>query len=307
LPLLVKAAQGHTAKRTCFACHNQALPLLAVTAAGARDFKVPPGFADKQADFIAAFLAGNRANYRLGKGQGGQADTAGQALFALELAGRHADATTEAVVEYLLKYNSDLDHWRTRSYRPPSEASPFSTTYFALRGLRTWGTKEQKERIGARIDRVRRWLVKAPAGDTEDRVFRLLALHEAGAGNEERRVAVRELVRTQRADGGWGQLERLPSDAYATGSALVAARWAGGLSTAGPVYRRGLAFLLTSQRPDGSWLVRSRSRPFQLYYESGFPHGKDQFISAAASGYAVAALVLALPPARSAGEPRRPQ
>src|SRR5262249_1029436 len=117
LPLLVKAAQGHTARRTCFACHNQAVPMLAVTPAGVRAFKVPAGFAAKQADFIGAFLAGNRANYRLGKGQGGQADTAGQALFTLELAGHQADATTEAVVEYLLKYNSDLDHWRTRSYR----------------------------------------------------------------------------------------------------------------------------------------------------------------------------------------------
>ena len=49
------------------------------------------------------------------------------------------------------------------------------------------------------------------------------------------------------------------------------------------------------QRPDGSWHVRSRSKPFQTYFESGFPHGKDQFISMAATGWATTALALACP------------
>src|SRR5260370_40491203 len=33
LPLLLKGAEGHVAKRTCFACHNQALPILAFATA----------------------------------------------------------------------------------------------------------------------------------------------------------------------------------------------------------------------------------------------------------------------------------
>ena len=65
---------------------------------------------------------------------------------------------------------------------------------------------------------------------------------------------------------------------------------AGGLATDDEVYRRGVAFLLKTQKEDGSWLVTSRSKPFQLYYESGFPHGNDQFISMAATGWAVTAL-----------------
>ena len=43
------------------------------------------------------------------------------------------------------------------------------------------------------------------------------------------------------------------------------------------------------------WLSKSRSHPFQTYFESGFPHGPDQFISIAGSGWATAALVLACP------------
>jgi hypothetical protein len=52
-------------------------------------------------------------------------------------------------------------------------------------------------------------------------------------------------------------------------------------------------FLLRTQRPDGSWWVRSRAFPIQPYKESGFPHGKDQWISAAGTRWAAMALSLA--------------
>ena len=68
----------------------------------------------------------------------------------------------------------------------------------------------------------------------------------------------------------------------------------GGLKADAPAYRAGLSFLLTAQRADGTWHVKSRSKPFQPYYESGFPHAKDQFIAAAASGWATAALAFAV-------------
>jgi hypothetical protein len=305
LPLLLKGAEGHVAQRTCFACHNQGIPILAFTTARERGFSVREEDLKKQLQFIAAFLEGNRENYRQGKGQGGQVDTAGYALLALELGGWKPDATTEAVVEYLLRRNQDLDHWRTTSNRPPSEVSNFTPTYLALRALRTWGTAEHKDRIAKRIDAVRGWLLKAPARDTEDRVFRLWALHAAGVEDKDLRPAVRELVQAQREDGGWAQTDKMDSDVYATGSALVALHRVGNLATSDPVYQRGVAFLLTTQQEDGSWLVRSRSRPFQTYFESGFPYGKDQFISMAASGWATTALALACPPAvKSEGSPR---
>src|SRR5206468_10252088 len=171
LPLILKGARGHVAKRTCFACHNQAIPVLALTTAQRRGFSVSDEDLKEQLEHIAAFLDSNRAKYKKGQGQGGQVDTAGYALFTLELGNWQADETTEAVVEYLLLHNKDLDHWRTTSNRPPSEASPFTTTYIALRGVRKWGTAEQKERIDKRIEAVRGWLLKTPAKDTEDRVF----------------------------------------------------------------------------------------------------------------------------------------
>jgi hypothetical protein len=295
LPLIQKGAAGHMEHRTCFACHNQAIPILAMTTARSRGFAVADEEVQKHTRFIAAFLDTNRKNFLKGKGTGGQADTAGYALWTLELGGHEADATTAAVAEYLLLHHKDLTHWRATSNRPPSEASSFTTTYLALRGLQTYGTAEQEERIKQRLETVRAWLAKTPAKDTEDRVFRLLALKRAGFESKDVQAAAQELIKTQRADGGWAQLEKLESDAYATGSALVALHQAGGLATTDPVYQKGVKYLLNTQLEDGSWHVRSRSKPFQLYFESGFPHGKDQFISLAASSWATTALVLSLP------------
>jgi hypothetical protein len=301
LPLLMKGAKGHIAARTCFACHNQGIPILAFTTAREHGFAVRNEDLKEQVQFIAAFLEKNRENYRQGKGQGGQVDTAGSALLALELGGWEPDATTEAVVEYLLLADKKLDHWRRSGNRPPSEASDFTPTYLAIRALRKWGAPGQQERIAKRIDAVRAWLLQTAARDTEDRVFRLWALRAAGAEDRDVQSAVQELLKAQRKDGGWGQTDAMDSDAYATGSALVALHHAGGRPAGDAAYQRGVGFLLKSQLADGSWLVRSRSKPFQTYFESGFPHGKDQFISMAASAWATTALALTRPAVKAAG------
>src|SRR5579884_482730 len=295
LPLIRKGARGHMAHRSCFACHHQAIPILAMTTAAAHGISVDRQEIDTHLRFIAKFLDGHRSEYLKGRGQGGQVDTAGYALWTLEMGGWKPDATTAAVSAYLVQRDRGHGYWRASSKRPPSEASDFTACYLAVRTLQVFGTPAQKTRITQRISTVRDWLLKTPAHDTEDRVFRLWALERAGADAKDVRAAARELIRSQRPDGGRAQLDTLSSDAYATGTALEALHEAGGLATTDLVYRKGLRFLLTKQLPDGTWHVHSRSQPFQAYFESGFPHGKDQFISLAASGWATTALALALP------------
>ena len=295
LPLLEKAAKGSMEKRSqCFTCHNQGLPVMALTTARGRGFAVDAENLRQQIQFTADFLERNRTNYLAGRGQGGQTDTAGYALWTLANGGWKPDATTAAVAEFLLLFQKDLAHWKPQSRRPPSEQSLFTSSHVALRGLKTFGTPEQRERIERRFEQVRQWLVTTPAQDTEDRVSRLRALQVAGVAPEEVRRAARELLQAQRTDGGWAQLAEMESDAYATGTALVALHQAGGLATADPAYRQGLKFLLARQLDDGSWHVRTRSTPIQTYYESGYPHGADQFISIASASWATTALALAL-------------
>jgi hypothetical protein len=294
LPLLANAARVSKEERgRCFTCHNQGLPIMAMSIAAERGFEIDRDTLRDQVQFTADFLAKNRANYLQGKGQGGQADTAGYALWALEHGKWKPDETTAAVAEYLLGFQKDLVHWKPQSRRPPTEQSLFTSTHVALKGLKTFGTAEQKERIVQRTEQVREWLLETPAEDNEDRVARLRALRVAGAAPHEIGNAVQALLHAQRADGGWAQLPGLESDVYATATALAALHQAGDLPVEDRTYVNGVRYLLSAQLPDGSWHVKSRSKPIQVFYDGGYPHEKDQFISVSAAGWATIALALA--------------
>ncbi len=316
MPLLVKAgAEEYPKQRDCFSCHNQAIPALALDLSRRRGFAVEAATLRAIAEHTEADLNSAIDEYREGKGQPGGVIRAGYALLTLEATGWKPDETTAAVAHYLEVVPGRRDHWLSQSKRPPSESSEFTATALAMRGLHAYATRAQDAKATTRRDEALRWLLKAEPRETEDRVFRLWGLKHAGAAPKDIEAAVADLIRTQRPDGGWSQLDAptpgepasspkdqgrgkadpYSSDAYATGSTLVAIHLAGGVATELPAYRRGLAFLIASQRGDGSWFIKSRSKPFQPYFESGFPHGPDQFISAAATGWAVAAMALACP------------
>jgi hypothetical protein len=297
VPLIEASLKEHSAQRDCFSCHHHGVGVVALRLAEARGFAIDKGNLADQVEVAETHLKGGIDDYRKGKGQGGGTTTAGYALWALDAAGRPRNDVSAAVVDYLLQISERSDHWTPSSdNRPPSEASNLTATFVALRALKAFGTPGQADRINATIARARPWLIKTPAKDHEDRVFRLLALDAAKAGTEVIRSAANLLQGSQRPDGGWAQIEGGASDAYATGSALYALHRAGALSTDDPSYRRGLAFLIKTQRPDGSWYVKSRTRVIiQKYFESGFPHGKDQFISISGTSWAVMALAIACP------------
>ena len=294
IPLLEKTTAGTSAHRGCFTCHGHAMPVLALVEAQRRGFPIDRKNLRAQLEHTVADLTVGRKRYLEGKGQGGGHTRAGYALWMLRAAGWKPDDITGVVSGYLV-HEDKGEHWRSTGNRPPTEFSPFTATYVALQGLAGFGTAEQRERIELRRDKARAWLIRSKAKETEERVFRLLALRELGAGEETTRAA-EELLHTQRPDGGWAQLpgEDEKSDSYATGSALVALRRGADLAPENEVYQRGIRFLLDAQHDDGSWHVKSRSKPFQTYYESGYPHKKDQFISMAAGSWATLALLSAL-------------
>ena len=108
------------------------------------------------------------------------------------------------------------------------------------------------------------------------------------------RQAASALIAQQHDDGGWSQIPTLASDAYATGQALTALAQTGMAKPSDPEYQKGVRFLLSAQLQDGSWYVRTRAVPVQPYFDSEFPHGQDQFISAAATNWATMALAFAV-------------
>lgn len=292
LPLLEKGSGGYIAQRGCFSCHHQALPVFALQAARQRGFTVDLANLQAQVKHTETDLRGNLGAYRSGQGQGGGAVRAGYALWTLSAGEWKPDETTAAVSTFLLKRDAGLGYWRTGAQRPPSEASSFTSTFVALRALQGYPAGLDAETVRQRTAKTLEWLRATPARDTEDRVFRLWSLKLAGSAPEEVRQTAKELLDTQQADGGWAQTGDLKSDAYATGSALVALRETGALAAADEPFRKGAAFLVRTQLPDGSWHVVTRSKPFQPYFESGFPHAKDQWISCAATAWAAWALCL---------------
>jgi len=196
------------------------------------------------------------------------------------------------MAHFLKRQQTPDGRWRILAHRPPIESSDIEVTAASMRSLQLYAPKAGRAEYDRAIARAAAWLAVAPASSLEDRAFQLLGLGWAHADQAQIDKARQALVAEQRADGGWAQLPSLQSDAYATGQALVALVESGAARVTDPVYARGVRFLLNTQFGDGSWYVKSRAIPLQPHFESGFPFGRDQFISAAASNWATMALAL---------------
>jgi N-acyl-D-amino-acid deacylase len=301
LALIQRGAANYLTHQECFSCHHQALPLMTCSLAERCGLPVNREAVRKQLDFSVNYFAASTDEMRRGLGVQGANDAVGYALAAFAAARKVPDDTTEAMAQFLVRRQVADGSWIASAERPPFEGSVFTPTALALAGLKAFGPKS----LAAELPRIRAhaadWLRRTPPRDLEDRVYQLRGLSVAGdeAGV---RQAVAALEAAQRPDGGWSQLPRLKSDAYATGAALLALGEAGGVPPSDPVYRKGIDFLLGSQQADGSWFVQTRAKPVQVFFDNGDPHGKSQFISFAATNLATMAILRSLPTAAAAPE-----
>ena len=297
LPLLQRTAVQFYEKSGCVSCHSNSLTAMTVSSARRHGFAVDESVAQLELKTVVEDIRATREQTLQGiVSPGGLTTTTGYILMGLEAEGHRAEAATDAMVRLLVVTQLPDGRWRS-TFRPPSESSELTATAVSLRGIQLYGTGKaaQRRAIAAALS----WLQRAQPETTEDRVFKLLGLTWGNAPRIVRDAAVRDLLTSQRADGGWAQLGSMTSDAYATGAALVSLQQAG-LPVEGAAYRRGVEFLLGTQLADGSWFVRTRSHQTQIFFESGFPHGASQFISAAATNWATQALILSTP-----SQPRR--
>jgi hypothetical protein len=275
-------------------CHNNTLTVLTTGAVRKSGLPVDERIASNQVKKIAAYIETWRERALQGVGIPGDSDTVSYILLGLA-AGNHApDEATDAMARFVKGQQYPDGGWRVFAHRPPIESSDIQVTAVSLRSLQVYGPKAKRAEYQAAVERAADWLIKARPQTAEDRAFQLLGLKWAGVNSAQAviREGVRGILAQQRSDGGWAQLPSLASDAYATGLALVALREAGAVPATSPAYTRGVAFLLKTQLEDGSWYVKSRAIPFQPYFESGFPHGHDQWVSMAASNWATMALAL---------------
>jgi hypothetical protein len=208
-----------------------------------------------------------------------------------------ADAITDAMVFSLAGTQRRDGSWRVGGIsRHPMEGGEITRTAMSMHALQLYGVPARKPEFDERIARARNWLLAAKAKTTEDRNMQLLGLKWAVAAPAAIERLSKALLAEQCGDGGWSQNPNLPSDAYATGEALYALHHAAALPTRDTAFQRGVQFLLKTQLEDGSWHVSSRSPKFQPYFQSGFPHDHDQWISSAATSWASMALAAAIDP-----------
>lgn len=289
--LLQKSGPEFSKVSTCSSCHHQSLPQMAYGMARERGFAVDAKVSEQQVKSVIAMFRPIRERMLEGKENlPDPAITVTYSLLGLHAEGYKPDPTTEAMA-YLVSTQQNADgSFRILAARPPMESSVVTGTALSLRALQLYGKDAD-----ARVARARDWLRGATARTTEESAMQLLGLAWAKAEHKDLANPGKRLLAQQRPDGGWAQLPGLESDAYATGQALVALQSAGRLKAADEAFQRGVEFLVRTQRPDGSWLVRTRSMPIQPYKESGFPHGKDQWISAAGTSWAAMALTLSTP------------
>jgi len=295
IPLLQRSDATFLRKAGCVSCHNNTLAAVAVATARGRGVRVDEESARRQVKTIGNYIDSWRERALQAVGIPGDVDTVSYILLGLAAENYAADPATDAMAYFVKNQQLSDGHWLPLANRPPIEVSEIQVTAISLRALQTYGIKSQRAAYEKSVQAAAAWLEKAQPHDTQDRAFRLLALGWAGARKEAIQSAAGALVAEQRPDGGWAQTPTLASDAYATGQALSALQESGALKPSDPVCGRASQFLVKTQLADGSWYVHSRAVPLQPYFESDFPHGHDQWISAAATSWATKALAMMTP------------
>jgi len=294
LPWLQKVGPQFWNGAGCISCHNNTLPDMAVTIAKEHGFAVNESARSAATKLDADILESRKERLLEDLPPGGGQNTMGSLLFSLSVQKFPRDAAMEAGARYLKILQASDGSWPVQNHRPPLVASTMTLTAFSIRALQTYAPESLKQQYDECVRRAVAWIANSEPRVNEEYAFKIFGLVWGHGPQSEVEKTVSILKRQQRSDGGWGQLATLDSDAYATGEALVALQESG-MKTSDPVYRRGVEFLVRTQSADGSWYVKTRSEPSQIYFEAGYPYGVDQFISSAGGSWATAALALTQP------------
>jgi len=303
--MLQKSGETWLTARECASCHHQVLGPFAVAEARDHGIAIDDAALARQRERLHEDLTDQRPGIMTGDATivlirnypvVGLGTLAGYGIGTVD--------DTAAIGARMIRRRQARDgSWRPTFMRPPIEGSLFGLTALSLRALELAGVPADRERIA----RARTWLQTHAPENTDDRAWQLLGLVWAGAGSPELEPIARAILAEQRDDGGWAQFAGgragwnatspavSASDAYATGETLVALALSGQLAVGDARYSHALRFLLSAQLPDGTWHVATRRRAVGIpHFETGFPHGDDQFVSYAASAWATLALTFAL-------------
>ncbi|MFN0199822.1 MAG: prenyltransferase/squalene oxidase repeat-containing protein [Planctomycetaceae bacterium] len=141
--------------------------------------------------------------------------------------------------------------------RPPIFGfSDENMTLLALLSLVPATAKDETAKTA--VDKGVQWLSETKTSeDAQSLALRVILWRRVGRPPEESKPWADIIASRQNADGGWSQTPELASDAWATGQALYALMDSGSTAEDESI-RRGVQFLIDTQREDGSWAMTSR-------------------------------------------------
>jgi hypothetical protein len=259
LDFLRKDAAKWKEERTCSTCHHGVMTVWALAEAKARGYDVPAAELADAAKWTTDRLdkidqpRDTRPGYSM-------VSTPALYLAAMAAALPKQEAISAAdlkrIAGHLRRHQESDGSWSWASAPAANRPPPVfeSDEVATLWGLLALGPKEEPEVREKAVA----WLAKAtPTDTTQAAALRLwLRVRQGESPKEE----VQQFLKRQHKDGGWGQLDRAPSDAYATGQALYVLSLAGVPNDA-PEVKRAVAFLTSTQKDDGSWPMARRSHP----------------------------------------------
>jgi hypothetical protein len=262
LGFLTKDAVAWKNQHHCASCHHAALVIWAMREAKQRGHAIDEPVLAELTKWVAESGDGKFGLARPASAP--KAASPKAVWFALALgAAAKPDAISQAGLKRLLKTvtseqteNGSWSAWPET--RPPIFGnSDESLTALATLAVLTAAATGDESAQAAR-DKGIKWLAETKTDDDpQSLALRLVLWKRLGRPAEEWQPLVRRIQARQNADGGWSQRKDMASDAWATGQALYALAHAG-LTADEPVIRRAQAFLIRTQRADGSWPMTSR-------------------------------------------------
>jgi ankyrin repeat protein len=296
LPQLQRADMSFLRQGGCVSCHNEALTDMTLGAVRQAGFKVDEQMEKQEVRGVAQFFELWRDRLYQANAPGGVA----YSLVGLHAEQYPADLITDAIARYIGTKQFGDGHWGygCGGSRAPLCGAEISNTALSMRALQFYAPQANRADYEKPIQMAAAWLAQAPARTNEDRTYKVFGLAWSGKDKAALQNAMKDLLTTQRADGGWSDIATTHSTAFATGEAMVALHEAG-LPVTDPAYQRGVQYLLSTQLEDGTWYIKTHSQAVQPYFDAGFPHGVDQWISMSGTSWATMALAAAAPPAEA--------
>lgn len=256
----------------CATCHHGTMTVWALSEAKSQGYQVAPATLADMGKWTKDRLL-ERIDLPRDKRPGwSMVSTPALYLSLMALTVPKQDAVTadelKRIAGHLLRHQEADGSWAWSSAPAKNRAPPFFesdevATLLAYLALGPQVPADPKEKSAARDAREKAaaWLAKTePSDTTQAAALRLLVKVRAGQPAKTLQPDIDHFLGRQNADGGWSQLKGAPSDAYATGQALYVLSLAG-LKNDRAEVGRGVAFLVATQKEDGSWPMTPRAHP----------------------------------------------